>query len=553
VFIRSQFSVTFISRGYKDHLETVLVEREKLFLPAAQFEVEKDKQVSELHVRNNMIQAQIKVLNDQFANRVKVLNDAIHENFEKMRIIRDTATKETRVAIRHCPNKECRGFLGYDWVCNLCETKVCEMCRDVELDDAHECDTETVESVALLEQETHPCPGCGSSIYKISGCFHPDTLVLLHNGTKKRARAIWVDDVLVGADGSPKPIEYMVSGEDKMFRVTQSTGDPYIVNSQHKLVFEYIYGGVQWNEATHQYTLRWFENDTLSFREKITKSLPDETEKEESFTMLMEIWSLHGGYVEITAEAYASLPETYASALTGLRYDSDTGDIVMSGSISIEEISKRALYLGWKLQGDDPLFLLADGTIVHNCDQMYCTACHTAFSWKSGKIDNGAIHNPHYNGEAPIRNRVHGDIRCGGLVDIRHINGGQRSCLGWIYRHVHRVRDVMLSIPTDATYNPHQNMDLRKMYLTDELTMEEWKTLLQRRRKKRTKCTELYHIYDTYVTLVTTLVNEFAEDDLSDDLLPIIEEHTHILNYCNAQIRTVSKLFQSRVRLIQCV
>ena len=55
---------------------------------------------------------------------------------------------------------------------------------------------------------------------------------------------------------------------------------------------------------------------------------------------------------------------------------------------------------------------------ISGCDQMWCTECHVAFSWKTGRVETGIIHNPHFyqwqrdenGGQAP---RVPGDNPCG--------------------------------------------------------------------------------------------------------------------------------------------
>ena len=56
------------------------------------------------------------------------------------------------------------------------------------------------------------------------------------------------------------------------------------------------------------------------------------------------------------------------------------------------------------------------------CDQMWCTMCHTTFSWNTGMLDNGMIHNPHFNqwNRENNRNQIRNDfdLHCGGMPEL---------------------------------------------------------------------------------------------------------------------------------------
>ena len=71
---------------------------------------------------------------------------------------------------------------------------------------------------------------------------------------------------------------------------------------------------------------------------------------------------------------------------------------------------------------------------ISGCDQMWCTCCKIAFSWRTGLRVNGVIHNPHFyefqrQGGGAVINAPNAQI-CGGIPDHRSWNDRLRAIFG---------------------------------------------------------------------------------------------------------------------------
>lgn len=184
---------------------------------------------------------------------------------------------------------------------------------------------------------------------------------------------------------------------------------------------------------------------------------------------------------------------------------------------------------------------------IYGCDQMYCTQCHTAFSWKHGTIERGVIHNPHFyefqraqnNGVAP---RNVGDIRCGGPPNI------------WDLRD--RLSDA--DVDFDPT-NPHMlighinntelplypnqvgdmdNSSLRVDYLLNRINEKQWISKLRSRMKKQEKDGEFHMVLVMFTTTLSDLLGNITTGDFRD-IIKFVTSIQELRIYTNSALKKI--------------
>ena len=194
---------------------------------------------------------------------------------------------------------------------------------------------------------------------------------------------------------------------------------------------------------------------------------------------------------------------------------------------------------------------------ISGCSQMWCPSCHSAFNWKTGQIETGIIHNPHYyefqrqNG-GNRAGRVLGDIPCGGFPNThemsmkfnptRERNRRVVSELEFILMKYHQVVGHISGYELRWNYRrvdePPDHRKLRVKYMMNELEEIEFKTIIQKEEKAFEKKRDIANVLRMFTDTAGDLYRQFVNEDQ-----PILDDIKTLVKYCNTCFEKIHKRY----------
>lgn len=228
---------------------------------------------------------------------------------------------------------------------------------------------------------------------------------------------------------------------------------------------------------------------------------------------------------------------------------------------------------------------------IDGCDQMWCTECRTAFNWRTGNLETGHVHNPHYfeyqrRMGADVRNIL--DMPCNALAPdqyhgvINHLiqiatnqfsynptereKRGLKPLLKDVRQQlnirsidyaitIHHLAEIVL-----PRYRPdaiQDNLELRVQYLTEQITKDSFKSALSREAKQFNRKIEIGQVVQTVVfgmsdiltRLVTYLRTDYNREANTnycdpDQIFAMFSEIDALVNYANECLEFISKQYK---------
>ena len=235
---------------------------------------------------------------------------------------------------------------------------------------------------------------------------------------------------------------------------------------------------------------------------------------------------------------------------------------------------------------------------IVGCNQMWCTQCNTAFNWRTGQIDNGSVHNPHYYEYLQANGGGHGvprnpqDVLCGGLVRYYELTRNIVSPLKTldqerfapIITNLYEVHRLVNHITNDSLRDIRQKVrdltnyeSVRVDYILKVITQEDMGKIIYRKDNLRRKYAEMLHLFEILSVVGIETFREFREspllvkyekftqnkyrgnlketmDEVEENIESFakiiqskLDEYAELCNYTNEQFRKISISYNNSV------
>jgi hypothetical protein len=551
----SSINKHFCNSEYKRHRKEILFQRERALFPETMPYVqlyqhkkslmknemtlrnERDKYVLDVQRLDNQIDhmylmvnslESIKKLHEFMNERVGVKNKISHidhkiNDLETIIHLAHSMLRNNRLDVlqtfnRQCPVETCQGFLSIDYICGLCQTHICHHCNKV-LQHGHNHGNANV-TTSVTSQATDRATEASQ--------FTEATEATEATQFIEATEAIQFIEATEATDQATEATEatqFIEATEAIQFIEATEATDQATEATQFTEATEAIQEATQSTEATDQAT------EATQFTEAT------EAEAIQEATQSTEATGDTGSTGDTGATHEATTTQAITTTDSAHKCNPDDVATVKLLSMDTKPCPKCAT----------PIFKI-DG-----CDLMFCTQCFAAFSWRSGEVHEGRIHNPHYyqylrdRGTLP---READDIPCGGLPTFSQLlikgRGMARTCP----RQHHNVLVAMTRLFGNVTQqqdpnqgNVHELEENRRMrirFLVEEIDEAKFKKYLYDRDLDRERRVEIYQIKSMMRIVLIDLIQRIMADESIDI---IGEEMKGLINFANDALAQVEKYF----------
>jgi hypothetical protein len=197
---------------------------------------------------------------------------------------------------------------------------------------------------------------------------------------------------------------------------------------------------------------------------------------------------------------------------------------------------------------------------IDGCDQIWCTSCHTAFSWRTGEVETGRVHNPHYyqwmreNGGMP---RERGDAPGGdcGVVQLSVLmsrvrtfspGGDVLEYLMCCHRILFHIREVMLP-GVEERDGAGLRKYIRIRYMLGDFNEKRWLSQLKASEKTNETRRAISSLLTMCVNTLQDLLGNVVSSKDRDEFETFVSQIRGLNRYVNDVSHRLRKRFKVNI------